>query len=240
MRIRTSGTGSNEARKRVKFTLFTACSQSSVTYNSGFVNMFCSSCGIEKLIENAKYCSNCGFKYSEQVNSKNSNKISFDEFRKRKEETRTHHFNRGMAAKKLKSNSTSTATMQDVTIQIGLMATKDGEMKVKRGSNLPLKVSPSTNYEELKDRAVAKHSVFNTDIPNRPTGFKMLYPDKRSAEKLPGSDQEFVLKLYKEKLGKPDVSIVSQFSSSLHLVPNRFSNYVNIDFVSSSFQTHFM
>ncbi|PFX11130.1 hypothetical protein AWC38_SpisGene25360 [Stylophora pistillata] len=160
--------------------------------------MFCSGCGQEKLAQDANYCSKCGTKYSEGAKPTGApNKKSFAEFRKRKEDNRTQHFH-----KKSKLNTIPTS-IQDVTIQIGLMATKDGEIRVKRGSNLPLKVSPVTKYDELREKAVEKHSVFNTDILNRPTGFKLLYPDKRIAEKVPGTNEEFVLKLYKDKLGKP-------------------------------------
>ena len=51
--------------------------------------------------------------------------------------------------------------IQDVTIQVGLMVSKDGELKIKRGSNLPIKVSPMIGPKELKSKAVEKHSRFN-------------------------------------------------------------------------------
>ena len=55
----------------------------------------------------------------------------------------------------------------------------------------------------MKTRAVEKHSTFNNEIKNVPSAYKLLYPDKRLADKLPATDDGFQLKAYKEALGKP-------------------------------------
>lgn len=139
---------------------------------------------------------------SDKMNA-SSTKITFEEFRKRKEESRSQSFppkGKHMAAKRGKVEAKQA---QDITIQVGQMVSRDGDLKVNRGSNLPLKVNPSVSYEDLKSKAVQKHSIFNTALHNRPTAFKLLYPDKSVAEKVPGTDKDFTLKLYKECLGKP-------------------------------------
>lgn len=159
--------------------------------------MFCPVCG-EKLQINAKYCHECGGKYSSttSTSSKTGSKLSYADFKKKKEESRTTKFNVPTGKKKPKLDL-------DVTIHIGLMSTKDSDLKVKRGATLPLKVSPSIKVNELLEKAVEKQSVFNSEVPNRPTAYKILYPDKRPIDKIPGKDVDFVLKLYKEELGKP-------------------------------------
>ena len=69
-------------------------------------------------------------------------------------------------------------------------------LKPLRGSSLPFKAEVSSNYNDLKDAAIKKRKAFDrTFIAER--GYVLAYQDARH---VPGSDQNFVLKSYKEWL----------------------------------------
>ena len=48
--------------------------------------------------------------------------------------------------------------MQNVTVNVGIMATSNLNLKPVRGKKLPLKVKTTVNYDDLKKRAIEKHS----------------------------------------------------------------------------------
>ena len=85
----------------------------------------------------------------------------------------------------------------EVTIHIGLIRLKDGELKVIRGSTLPLKVLPSIGAEELlrKGRKGTEKIVkFNSDLSlYGATSFALLYPDRTEVKCLPGGMETFTL-----------------------------------------------
>ena len=89
-----------------------------------------------------------------------------------------------------------------VTIQIGLLRFRDGQLKSVRGSNLPLKVSPCIRKDELLQKGTEKMIKFNKGLTSHPEAFMLLYPDRSMVHYLPGSEEMFSLEKYKEELGK--------------------------------------
>lgn len=81
------------------------------------------------------------------------------------------------------------------------MEYEDDILKPVRGSSLPLKVEVSSNYNNLKDAAIKNQKAFDRTF-NAERGYVLAYQDTRIARHVPGSDQDFVLKSYKEWLGR--------------------------------------
>ena len=74
-------------------------------------------------------------------------------------------------------------------------------LKPVRRSSLPLKVEVSANYNDLKDAAIKQRKAFDRTF-NAERGYVLAHQDARIARQIPGSDQDFVLKSYKEWLGR--------------------------------------
>ena len=88
----------------------------------------------------------------------------------------------------------------EVTIQIGLIRLKDGQLKAIRGSSLPLKVFPSIGVEELLRKGAEKMVKFNSDLSlYGASSFTLLYPDRTEVQCLPGGTELFTLQRYKEE-----------------------------------------
>ena len=64
---------------------------------------------------------------------------------------------------------------------------------------------PDVTSEDLLDKAVEKHSRFHKDVveSNNKALYQLLYADKSIVSSLPGSDEPFTLKRYKEEIDKP-------------------------------------
>ena len=196
--------------------------------------MFCSTCGTE-CVSTAKFCHKCGFrtkpKGEEQENTTkdgstssvhvdgtssggrdrggcdDSSKtagavtVTFDQFKKRKEEDRRSYF--GKRGKKV--NLQADLDSSDVKIDIGVIVLKDGILLMKRGSTLPVTVPQTIGSDDLLEKAVEKHSRYNTDVirSTDKAFYRLLYPDKSVVHTLPGSNQPFTLQRYKNDIGKP-------------------------------------
>ena len=178
---------------------------------------------------NAKYCSNCGekLKFDKSVDASvhtAPKNITYQEFKKIKGAKSV------VKVQVQQSVQESQSSLQSVTIQVGQVVAKDGDLRIKRGANLSLKVSQFINQDELKTRAAVKHSTFNNVIKNVPSAYKLLYPDKRLLDKLPGTDNGFRLKAYKEALGKP----YSQITFFLTSETDYFDYIFSSDVLSSS------
>ena len=85
--------------------------------------------------------------------------LTFDKYRDRKRKERSSRFVSKSVKKVKKENSEN-----EVTIQIGLIGLKDGQLKAIRGSSLPLKVFPSIGAEELLRKGAEKMVVPNTSV----------------------------------------------------------------------------
>ena len=123
-------------------------------------------------------------------------RLTNTEIEKRKE--RSSRFVSKSVKKVKKENSEN-----EVTIQIGLIRLKDGQLKAIRGSSLPPKVFPSIGAEELLRKGAEKMVKFNSDLSlYGASSFTLLYPDRTEVKCLPGGTEPFTLQRYKEELGK--------------------------------------
>ena len=195
--------------------------------------MFCSRCGSE-LITDAKFCHVCGLtngtnedsptlsvlEAAQSARKRPSSAITFDEYRERKGQERRSRFG-GKKSKKEKSEK-----VNEVTIQIGLIRLKDGELKVVRGSTLPLKVTPTIGAAELLQKGSEKMVKFNKDLSSG-GGFTLLYPDRTEVENLPGSTEAFTLNRYREELGKPYARITFYICKTLAILDSMFLKTYN-------------
>ena len=72
---------------------------------------------------------------------------------------------------------------------------------------MPLKIAGSSKYNEVRNAALKKREAYDKRFEME-RGYVysrirvLAYPDMRIAKKIPGSEDEFVLKKYKEWLGK--------------------------------------
>ena len=72
-----------------------------------------------------------------------------------------------------------------------------------RGSSLPLKIKTSASYEEVLDEALKKREAFDHKFSiSRQRGYVLAYPDSRICKKIPGTNEDFVLRGYKDWLAK--------------------------------------
>ena len=176
--------------------------------------MFCSGCG-SRLLTAAKFCHGCGLTTgvkdddsvsvaelemeSAERKRHQSTPLTFEEYREKKGKERSSRFVSSKSAKKAKKENSES----EVTIHIGLIRLKDEELKVIRGSTLPLKVLPSIGAEELLRKGTEKIVKFNSDLSlYGATSFTLLYPDRTEVKCLPGGTEPFTLQRYKEELGK--------------------------------------
>jgi len=88
-----------------------------------------------------------------------------------------------------------------VAINIGMKKFENGFLKTIRGKSLPIRVSPNAKASLVKEKAVLKHTHHDTRL-NTSIEYVLLYPDGSLVEKIPGTDQLFELKGYKEEVGK--------------------------------------
>ena len=155
--------------------------------------MFCSRCGKEAS-EASKYCSACGFSLqqssvagpsgidSEAKQPVVKSPMNFQEFLKRKAESRKEHFKfRPKSAKKVE---------KDVSINIGIMRYVNGTLKFCRGRNLPV---TSASRDDILTKAVTKHANHDKNLIRDDLRYTLLYPDGTEVKTLPGSSDCFIL-----------------------------------------------
>ena len=197
--------------------------------------MFCSRCGSE-LITDAKFCHLCGstnganednttlsvIEAAQSAKKRPSSVLTFDDYRERKGQERRSRFG-GKKPKKEKNEK-----VNEVTIQIGLIRLKDGELKVIRGSTLPLKVTETIGASELLQKGSEKMVKFNKDLASG-GGFTLLYPDRTEVKNLPGSTEAFTLNRYREELGKPYARITLYICKTLAILDSMFLKTYNSD-----------
>ena len=158
--------------------------------------MFCSRCGKEAS-EASKYCSAFGFSLqqssvagpsgidSEAKQPVVKSPMNFQEFLKRKAESRKEHFKfRPKSAKKVE---------KDVSINIGIMRYVNGTLKFCRGRNLPVTVPSSASRDDILTKAVTKHANHDKNLIRDDLRYTLLYPDGTEVKTLPGSSDCFIL-----------------------------------------------
>lgn len=125
---------------------------------------------------------------------------TYAQFAAKKSEERRGHFKPKM------SKHGKHALPTEATINIGLMEYEEGSNVLKhvRGSSLPLKIKTSASYEEVLDAALKKREAFDHKFSiSMQRGYVLAYPDSRICKKIPGTREDFVLRGYKDWLGKP-------------------------------------
>lgn len=126
---------------------------------------------------------------------------SFASFKSKKSEERASRFR----DVKGKANRGSTETPQkDIIINVGIMKydLDNGSFTPARGKSLPLKINRNANYAQLLTAALIKRKAYDQSF-NDELDWNMVYPDGQTAISLPGQpDIPFILKAYKEDLGK--------------------------------------
>jgi hypothetical protein len=157
-----------------------------------------------------------------------SARLSFSAYRMKKEQERSSCSPKGPMAKKSKKAASKNTTVE-VKVNVGIMTLRDGRLLPKRNTMLPLNVNDLIGSNELLDKAVEKHSCFNSSlISNIPSMYKLLYGNiaqVQAAKTIPGSEEPFSLKRYKEEIGKPYSKI------SFYICP--LTDYLE-DFINSS------
>ena len=183
--------------------------------------MFCRKCG-EEVKEIDNFCGKCGEKQQQKTvtEKKEVKTLSLDSYKQFKREERAGHFKPSKS-----STSTSTITrkseplMHNVTINVETMKNVNLNLKPVRGKKLPLKVKIAINYDDLKKRAIEKHSHHDQSFCGLEE-YVLLYPDGREALFLPEiTSTRYQLDSYKEELGKPYSQIVLYLCST-----SRFDN----------------
>ncbi len=104
------------------------------------------------------------------------------------------------------------------------MIMKDGKLSIKRGATLPLTVTPSIGSQELLTKAVEKHTRFNQNLVDRTKIYRLLYADNKEVTTIPGTEEPFTLKKYKEEIDKPYSRITFFLCSSTDLFESRFES----------------
>eukprot|EP00794_Sanderia_malayensis_P006762 gene6762-7523_t len=115
-----------------------------------------------------------------------------------------HDFKLGKGKQwKAKVNSKKEAKDPDVAIFIGLMEWnhKIEKVKAKRGKRLALKVKSGIGYEEFLAKAEEKWRAYQSDLYDEDEEYILCYEDGQRANFLPGSNEKFTLKRYREEKG---------------------------------------
>lgn len=185
---------------------------------------FCSGCGVQ-CVQAAKFCHQCGNEVSATsgqaaststgttASGSKSKGFSFSAYRSRKEDERSKFFKKGGPnPKKMKTQEKKPA---EAKINVGLMIMKDGKLYQKRCTTLPLTVPETISSDDLLKKAVEKHSRFNnTLITNSPESYRLVYGDTKEVKTIPGCEEPFTLKRYKEEIGKAYSRIAFYLCSS--------------------------
>lgn len=162
--------------------------------------MFCTRCGEEVVDKDGKYCSKCGlFITNESEQSGKTPSIGFKEFFKRKEENRREHFK--PSSKKPKKSKEVKETEVSINIGVKKYNTGNAVLKTSRGRTLPIRVSPTAGSSAILEKAVKKHEDHNNNMM-KGQHHVLLYPDNTEVINVPGSNKPFVLKDYRDEVGK--------------------------------------
>nr|XP_047143015.1 uncharacterized protein LOC100197382 [Hydra vulgaris] len=154
---------------------------------------FCTFCGNKKKV-----------KEEEEVNIRINEKFALSDFQKYKTVERKSRFKRKSFAPIISNDSLKKSrSIENVTINVGIM--KDNgkdEINIVRGSKLPIHVPRQGNAKMVFEIACGKHADHNQFFDYN-DNWVLLYPDKKKAEYVPGTNSLFTVEKYKESLNKP-------------------------------------
>lgn len=210
--------------------------------------MFCSHCGC-RLEINFIFCPKCGRKKHEKVGEtstsngsvdsaecsdagtsslatatprKKPQTVNFDAFKKAKESERRSHFE-----PKSKRKKNATEKREDVLINVGLVELHCGEYKRVYGKTFPVKLPKEVGYKEALELSLKKWEDYDRSF-DRSRGYVLTYPDGQLARKVPGTEEDFTLKKYKDGLGKPYSRIILLLAPTLQLDEKRNVSIVDM------------
>ena len=134
----------------------------------------------------------------------NQSTLSFDDYKKKKEEERRSKFKKATVhAKRPRAPQKSSAN--DVAkVQVGLVTgTADSShLKKVKGRTIPVLLNTNSDAATLLKTAVEKHSRHFKQF-NKNVDYVVLYADMSVVQTLPGSSTPFTLEKYKSDLLKP-------------------------------------
>ncbi|XP_068761187.1 uncharacterized protein [Montipora capricornis] len=170
---------------------------------------FCGKCGC-MLLKSYFFCPKCGDKISQvgttsSVSSRTATSTStstssasfpatnsnFETFRERKETER-----RSFSVRKKSCSKKQRIQDSEVCITVGLMKNRK---TVKRGERLPVKLSTSATAIDILEAAKKKHAAYNKRF--RAGEYRLVYKDGSDVDVIPGTDEPFSLRRYKEESG---------------------------------------
>lgn len=146
--------------------------------------------------------------------------MTFTQFRSVKENERQSRF-QSKSSKKQKTGE-KTASEKLVNIKTAVMTYREdhGTLKVVRGTQHTVSVSPNINAKDLRMKVVEKQSRFNRHVTNCAYAYYLLYPDMNLIEKIPGTEEDFTLIRYKQELGKAYERIVFYLCTTTDYLAN--------------------
>ena len=129
------------------------------------------------------FCGKCSEKQQEKTvtEKKEIKTLSLDSYKHFTREEQTDHFKTSKS-----STSTSTITrkseplLHSVTINVGIMNNVSLNLKPVSGKKLPLKFKTTINFDDLKKRAIEKHSHHHQSFCSLEE-YVLLYPDGKEA-----------------------------------------------------------
>ena len=174
---------------------------------------FCSKCG-SKLKDGHQFCGKCASKSASETNRNNTSSATcsstksqtnmLEQYMSSKSAQRSGFFSKKRKQEKTTScDASKKAVDSRVAINVGkITENENGELRAVRGSRLPIKVSKDFNAKQVLDAAVQKHSNHNQYFP-QDAKYILLYPDHKLVNKVPGTQEQFTVVLYKRELSKP-------------------------------------
>lgn len=198
--------------------------------------MFCYNCS-QEVISGSNFCHKCGSNVGDTKNKSVADQtkqgardkprvkplvqsaLTFDDYRKRKEVSRSSHFK----SKKKKDEMTK--------ITVGVMGVEKGELKSKRGKRIPVVVGVNATANAIIQAAVEKHKNHDRKfyVPKGPEDFALLYPDGSEVKVIPGTQAEFKLCDYKDDLGKSYHRMILFICRKTDLLLARISTKIESD-----------
>ena len=115
------------------------------------------------------------------------------------------------------------AEKTDVVICIGIMQWSDEEcrLKARRGRRIALRTSTTEPYNSLLSKSVAKWREFHGDIFELCETYSLVLMSGQEANFIPGTNEPFTLKRYKEEVGKDYKRIVLYLCTHLDIAKHQ-------------------
>ena len=161
------------------------------------------------LLKSYFFCPKCGDKISQvgttsSVSSRTATSTStsassvsfpatisnFETFRGKETERRSFSVRKKSGSKKQRIQDS------EVCITVGLMKNRK---TVMRGERLPVKLMSSATARDILEAAKKKHAAYNKRF--RAGEYRLVYKDGSDVDVIPGTDEPFSLRRYKEESG---------------------------------------